>query len=111
MAASGPRLRPFVHAATGLFALALAVLPHSLAIACGALGVFAGWVVFPLSGFDKKLRREGEPFLGGLRTYPVAVLGLVILLPRPRPLRPGRCWPSGTRRPPWWAEPSRRRAS
>ncbi len=73
--------RPALHAATGLGALALGVLPRPWALVCAGLGMLAGWVVFPLTGMEKKLRREGEPFLGGLRTYPLAVLGLVYLLP------------------------------
>lgn len=74
--------RPLLHAATGLGALLLGVLPPPWALVCAGLGVLAGWVVFPLTGMEKKLRRPGEPYLGGLRTYPLAVLGLVVLLPR-----------------------------
>lgn len=80
-ATSHSLFRPLLHAATGLGALALGILPHPWALACAGLGVLAGWVVFPLTGFDKRLRRPGEPFLAGLRTYPLAVLGLVFLLP------------------------------
>ena len=76
-----PWLRPVIHAGTGFGALALGVLPHPGALSCAALGILAGWVVFPLTGFDRLLRRPGEPWLGGLRTYPVAVVGLVALLP------------------------------
>jgi dolichol kinase len=74
-------LRPVLHAGTGLGALLLSVLPHPWALVCGGLGLLAGWVVFPLSGLEARLRRPGEPFFGGLRTYPVAVFGLVLLLP------------------------------
>jgi dolichol kinase len=70
-----------IHAATGLCALLLGVLPPVAAVACAIGGVLVGWVLFPLTGLDRLLRRPGEPFLGGLRTYPVAVLGLVFLLP------------------------------
>jgi dolichol kinase len=70
-----------VHAATGLFALALAVLPHPWAIVCACLGIATGWIVFPLTGIERRLRRPGERYPGGLRTYPVAVLGLVLFLP------------------------------
>lgn len=73
-------LRPALHAATGLCALALGVLPHGGAILCALGGVAAGWVAIPLF-FEDVLRRPGEPWLGGLRTYPIAVLGLVLFLP------------------------------
>ena len=43
--------------------------------------MLSGFVVFPLTGMDRVLRRPGERFLGGLRTYPLAILGLVVLLP------------------------------
>jgi dolichol kinase len=76
-----PRGRPLLHAATGLAALALGVLSPPLAIGAAALGVVVGWVVLPLTRLDARLRKPGEPFLGGLRTYPVAVLLLVVLLP------------------------------
>jgi len=64
-----------------LAALLLAVLPRPWALAAAGLGIVAGWVVLPATGLERRLRRPGEPFLGGLRTYPVAVLGLVLLLP------------------------------
>ena len=44
------------------------------------LGVVAGWIVIPMSPLEARLRRPGEPFLNGLRTYPVAVLLLVLFL-------------------------------
>lgn len=81
MSAPRPWFRPALHAGTGLGALLLGVLPHPWALACAGLGILAGWVVFPLSGMEARLRRPGEPFLGGLRTYPLAVFGLVLLLP------------------------------
>ena len=43
--------------------------------------MLAGWVVIPMTSLEARLRRPGEPFLGGLRTYPVAVFLLVWLLP------------------------------
>lgn len=82
MSAAGPYLRPRIHAYTGLAALLLGVLPAPWHLVGAAGGVLIGWVVLPLSGLDRMLRRPGEPFLGGLRTYPLAVLGLVLLLPR-----------------------------
>ena len=82
-AAPRPRpslLRPALHAATGLCALALGVLPRWGQIAGALGGIAAGWIAIPL-WLDDVLRRPGEGWLNGLRTYPVAVLGLVLLLP------------------------------
>ena len=78
---SSADLRPLLHAATGLFAFLLGVLPRALDLTGAVLGVLAGWVVIPASPLEARLRRPGEPFLCGLRTYPLAVLGLVVLLP------------------------------
>lgn len=75
-----PLLRPALHAATGLCALALGVLPREGAILCAVGGIAAGWIAIPLF-LEDVLRRPGEPWLGGLRTYPIAVLGLVLFLP------------------------------
>jgi dolichol kinase len=73
-------LRPVLHAATGLCALLLGVLPPWAALAAAGGGMLAGWVVLPLTPLEARLRRPGEPFLCGLRTYPLAVLGLVLWL-------------------------------
>ena len=75
-------LRRWVHLATGLCALLLGLAPDPWHLVLAGGGVLLGWVVFPLTGLDRFLRRPGEPFLGGLRTYPVAVFLLVWLLPR-----------------------------
>ncbi len=74
--------RPLLHAATGLLALTLGLLPAPWHLVGAGLGIVAGWVVFPLTAFGRGLERPGEPFFGGLRTYPLAVLALVVLLPR-----------------------------
>ena len=82
MTARAPYLRPRIHAYTGLCALLLGVLPAPWHLLLAAGGVLLGWVAFPLSGLDAVLRRPGERWLGGLRTYPLAVFALVLLLPR-----------------------------
>ena len=74
-------LRTFLHAGTGLMALSLGLLPPPLALTGAALGIGIGWIVIPRTRLEARLRRPGEPFWGGLRTYPLAVFGLVFLLP------------------------------
>lgn len=76
-------LRPLVHASVGFISLSLGVLPRPLAL-LGALAAIAfNWLVLPSLAVERRLRRPEEPFVGGLRTYPVAVFGLVLLLPGP----------------------------
>lgn len=74
-------LRPLVHAAMGLFAFALGVLPWWGAVAAALAAVAFNWLLLPRLALGRRLERPGEPFVGGLRTYPLAVLGLVLLLP------------------------------
>ena len=81
VAASRPLLRPLLHMATGLSAFALGVLPSPWNVVAAAVGVLIGWGVFPLTPLDRMLRRPGESYFGGLRTYPLAVLLLVLWLP------------------------------
>jgi dolichol kinase len=71
-------LRAAIHAATGLVALGLGVFPSWFVLAGAIGGVVVGWVVIPMTPIEARLRRPGEPFFGGLRTYPLAVLGLVV---------------------------------
>jgi dolichol kinase len=73
--------RPLLHAAVGLCAFALGVLPRWGAIACACAAIVLNWVILPRLAVGRRLERPGEPFVGGLRTYPLAVLGLVVLLP------------------------------
>jgi dolichol kinase len=72
--------RAWFHAATGLVALGLGVFPYALSVAGAVLGVVAGWIVIPRTPLEARLRRPGEPWLNGLRTYPVAVILLVLFL-------------------------------
>ncbi len=73
--------RPLLHAGTALVALGLGIMPRWMNLVGAGLGLLAGWVVIPMTSLEARLRRPGEPFLGGLRTYPVAVFLLVWLLP------------------------------
>ncbi len=68
--------------ATGLVALSLGVLPDPWHLVGAGFGIVTGWIIFPLTSLERRLRRPGEPFLCGLRTYPIAVFALVLLLPR-----------------------------
>ena len=74
-------LRPTVHAAMGLHALWLGVLPLWGAVAMALAAIVLNWFILPRTAFGRRLERPGEPFLGGLKTYPVAVLGLILWLP------------------------------
>ena len=41
--------------------------------------VLLNWVILPATGLDRRIRREGSPFVDGVKLYPVAVL-LALLL-------------------------------
>ena len=100
--------RQIVHLAMTGFAVALRWLSPGQAAACAGVAVVLNWVVLPAlaaqpgdppeparcptksssaSGHSAEarhpLRRVGEPFVDGVRMYPIAVLGLVLLLPLP----------------------------
>jgi len=74
-------LRPAVHAAMGLNALLLGVLPRWGAVGMALAAIALNWLVLPRLAVGRRLERPGEPFLSGLKTYPVAVLILVLWLP------------------------------
>jgi dolichol kinase len=73
--------RPSAHAGTALVALGMGVLPRWANLTGAALGILAGWVVIPRTPVEAALRRPGERWWNGVRTYPLAVAGLVVLLP------------------------------
>ena len=75
-------LRQGIHLAITGCALALRWLTPPQAALCAAGAVVLNWVVLPALGRD--LRRPGDPFVDGVRLYPIAVLGLVLLLPLPQ---------------------------
>jgi dolichol kinase len=64
-----------------VFALTLRWLTPQQAAALALAAVLLNWVVLPLTGRD--LRRPGDPWLDGVKLYPVAVLLLVFFLPLP----------------------------
>ena len=84
-------LRAAIHAATGLVALGWGVYPEWFLLGGAIGGVLIGWVVIPMTPLEARLRRPGERFLGGLRTYPLAVLGLVIVFLH-QPARGAAAW-------------------
>ncbi len=73
--------RQFVHLAITGLALALRFLTPREAAVCAAAGIVLNWLVLPRLGWG--LQRAGGPVVDGVRTYPVAVLGLVLALPLP----------------------------
>ena len=81
-AARAERRRQAVHLAMTGFALALRWLTPAQAALCAGAAIVLSWVILPLLGAS--LRRPGGPFVDGVRTYPVAVLALVLLLPLPQ---------------------------
>jgi dolichol kinase len=73
--------RQLIHLAMTGFALALRCLTPTQAALCAGAAIALNWVVLPLLRVD--MRREGGPFVDGVRLYPIAVLGLVLALPLP----------------------------
>jgi dolichol kinase len=73
--------RPLAHAGTALVALGMGVLARWANLTGAALGLLAGWVVIPMTPIEAALRRPGERWLNGVRTYPLAVALLVVFLP------------------------------
>lgn len=73
--------RQLIHLSVVAFALPVPFLGPKWAVILAAVAVFVNWVVFPLTGRDKLLMREGERFMNGIRWYPVAVLAAQVALP------------------------------
>ena len=75
--------RQAIHFATTAFALTLPWLQDWQAYAACGAAIATWWIALPLLRRDLGLAREGEPFVNGLRMYPVAVLLALALFPRP----------------------------
>ena len=60
-------LRPLLHAAMGLFAFALGVLPRWGAIAAACAAVAFTWLLLPRLAVEGRLRRPGKRTEGGNR--------------------------------------------
>jgi len=75
--------RKAVHLAMTLFALLLRWLSRWEAAAFAVAAILLNWVIMPLTGMDRTLGRERERFVSGVKLYPVAVLLIILLFPRP----------------------------
>lgn len=73
--------RQLLHMGVLAFALPVPFLGPRGAVLLSGLAVIANWFVLPLTPLERSLRREGEPFVNGVRLYPVAVLALFLALP------------------------------
>ncbi len=79
----GESRRQAVHAAMALWIAALPFLSHVQALALAGAAILVNWVILPLTGLDRRLRRDDGPFIDGIKLYPVAVLLLLVLFPLP----------------------------
>lgn len=77
-------LRQTIHGGCTLFALALRSMDRSGAMLLAGSAVALAWIAMPLLRWDRAIRRDGGPFVDGVKLYPLAVLGLVALLPLPQ---------------------------
>jgi dolichol kinase len=71
--------RQLVHAGVALFVIPLRWLTPPQAVAMATAAVALNWVVLPATGLDRRLRREGAPWIDGIKLYPVAVLAAILL--------------------------------
>ncbi|MHC4338876.1 MAG: hypothetical protein ACYSX0_01500 [Planctomycetota bacterium] len=74
-------LRRLLHLAFGGCALLLPVLGRWPSALVALLALFYNAILAPRIGLDRAYRHEGEGHMGGLTTYPLAVLLLVLLAP------------------------------
>lgn len=75
--------RQLIHAGMALWIVVLRWLTPAEAVAVAAAAIVLNWVVLPLTGLDRRMRREGEPFVTGVKLYPVAVCAALLLFPYP----------------------------
>lgn len=71
--------RQLVHASMTLWIVALRFVTCEGAAALATAAVLLNWVVLPLTGWDRSVRREGAPWIDGVKLYPVAVLLAIVL--------------------------------
>ena len=75
--------RQAVHAGAALLLIALRWLTPFQAACMAGAAVVLNWVILPVTGLDRGLRREGGPWIDGVKVYPLAVLAAVLLFPLP----------------------------
>jgi len=76
--------RQALHLAMTLWIVALRWITPVQAVWITLAAVVLNWVVLPLTGLGRRsLRRDGEPFVNGVKLYPVGVLLALVLFPYP----------------------------
>jgi dolichol kinase len=73
--------RQLVHFSMTGFALLLRWLDPWQAWTLAGAAIVFNWIVMPLLGWDRGLRRADSPFVDGAKLYPVAVLAVLLLFP------------------------------
>jgi len=73
--------RRLVHFGAGGIALVLVTLGRGWSLALAGTAVLYNLVIAPRFGFDRGYRRDGEGRWGGLATYAIAVLLLLLVAP------------------------------
>jgi len=75
--------RQFVHAGMALWIIALRWMTPLQAVLLAVAAVTLNWVILPLTGLDRSMRRDSSSFIDGVKLYPVAVLIVLLLFPLP----------------------------
>lgn len=78
---TGENRRQFLHLAMTGFAVALRWLEPWQAYALAGTAIAVNWVLLPALGWDRGIRRDGGPFVDGVKMYPVAVLAVLLAFP------------------------------
>ncbi len=80
---TGEDRRQLLHASMTGWLLLLRWLPPWGAAAMAGAAALGACLLLPALGWDRGIRREGAPWLDGVKLYPLAVLALVLLFPLP----------------------------
>ena len=78
---TGEDRRQALHFAMTGFAVALRWLEPWQAYALAGAAIAVNWGLLPALGWDRGVRREGGPFVDGVKMYPIAVLVVLIAFP------------------------------
>lgn len=73
--------RQLLHLSMTAFALLLPWLAPWQAAGLAGAAVLVNWALLPALKWDRGVRREGGPFVDGVKLYPVAVLAVLLLFP------------------------------